>query len=139
MSIVGQTAHIDRGVTDALATYFAFGIDPGSFGMALLRGDREAAYASAHEALKPADDHEVLGSHGSEDVVATMLEVTESSLPQFARGEDVERWIGHKGLSGAPESLKVMAKLGIENPIIWNLVAKRHPEVMANKHDAQPA
>lgn len=123
MSIVGQTAHIDSGVTLALAHYLAFGLDPGSFGMALLKGDRDTAYATAHETLKP-------GSHGVEDVVATMFEVVESAIPTFARGEDITRWMKHKGLSKAPDSIKTMTKLAIANDVIWNHVVRHHPEVI---------
>jgi hypothetical protein len=131
MSIVGQTARIDIGVTEALARYLAFGIDPGSLGMALLRGDRAAAYETAHPLLDA--EHNTY----AEDVVATMFEVTESAIPVFARGDDIGRWMKHKGLSAAPESIVMMTKLGIENEILWNYVMKHYPEAI--RRSSEPA
>jgi hypothetical protein len=135
MSIVGQTAQIDTSVTEALGEYLAFGTKPNKFAMALLRGDRGTAYATLD--TLPSEDHEILGSHGVEDVVATMMEVVESAIPVFARGDDIDRWMRHKGLSGAPESIRFMAQLGIENQTIWKYVAKHHPDLITGTNQAR--
>lgn len=137
MSIVGQTAHIDIGVTESLARWLAFGIDPGSFGMALLKGDRAAAYEAAHPVLHEVENQRE-GNQPAEDIVATMFQVTESAIPSFARGEYIERWQQHKGLSKAPESIKTMLKLSIENAVIYNYIAKNYPDVLATADAKKP-
>ncbi len=132
MSIVGQTAVIDLGVMEALARYLAYGLDPGSFGKALLRGDTEEAYRCAHPLLHREEDQE-LGGRELVDIIPTMLLFTESAIPAFARGEDIDRWMEHRGLSGAPESIRAMAKLGIENYAIWNYVQNKHADAISGK------
>ncbi len=129
MSIVGTQARVDEGMVQALAGYLAFGLDPGSFGMALLRGDRSEAYATAHPLLVPEPDDPT--GLVAEDVVATMFEVVEAAVPTFARGDYVDEWMKHAGLDQAPISQKTMLKMSIESPLLYNYVSKHYPQVMA--------
>ena len=62
-----------------------------------------------------------------------MLLFTESAIPSFARGEDIERWMAHEGLSRAPDSIKVMAKISVENHAVLNEVARKFPDAFPKK------
>lgn len=51
--MVGKFEGLDMNVTEAIDLYFEKGIDPGSFGRALLEEDWEQALLTAHEPLSP--------------------------------------------------------------------------------------
>jgi hypothetical protein len=95
---------LDNGVITAIDWYVVAGLHPGSFGMAIIRGDYQDACRSAHSNLL---DH----VRNGEDVVANMLQWADDTLPKSMR-EDPEAWIAHKGIQHAPASVQVEWLLG---------------------------
>jgi hypothetical protein len=95
---------LDMGMIDALAIYISHGLEPGSFGMALLVQDRELAYLTAHELLKPTKQR-------PDDIVANMLWFTKTNTPPVARGTErkIQKWMAHKGAQNPPMSFSAWA------------------------------
>lgn len=83
---------VDQDVLDALGLYVVLGLDPGSFGRALLIGDYRQALSKAHELLRR--------SYEGQDPVANMLAFTATSVPAECRGsaEAVKTWIERGGM-----------------------------------------
>jgi hypothetical protein len=100
----------DTDVLDSIRLFVLLGINPGSFGTALLQNDRERGYQCAHPLLKP--EH----NRNGEDVVANMFYVTKDLLPPFLFGNKTEllKWESHQGLLDAPVDTKVEMYLKYE-------------------------
>lgn len=89
MSIV--SLKLDLGTVQSIALFVVKGLEPGSFGRALLRGDSKDAYRCAHALLTQ-------GRHG--DIVANMLAWAEHHVPTgyFDTDEKIAAWRGLENL-----------------------------------------
>lgn len=77
--------------TSALCHFIGKGLDPGSFGRALLKRDATLARRKSHAALRRAGG------------VESMLAFVEKFIPagMFATDEDIDLWIEQGGIDGA--------------------------------------
>lgn len=92
----------DENVVEALAQYITMGLDPGSFTRALLLGDREAAYRSAHHHLYKYGD----------DLIPDHFKFVRRYVPKECRGKHkVQPWMDHDGLEHADSGVKVLWRL----------------------------
>lgn len=103
---------IDLGVYESLQAYMQLGLHPGGFAASLLAHRPEEAMQRAHPLIK-------VPSYGETTSVAeNMWTFVQEYIPFVAQGSDeiVQRWIDHNGLSGAPDSVKLVVKVGCEHP-----------------------
>jgi hypothetical protein len=93
----------DENVIAAIALYIAMGLDPGSFGRALLMNDKEAAYRSAHHMLYKHDG----------DWIPDHFKFVRRYVPLICRNtqKKVEAWMAHDGLEHADDGVKVLWRL----------------------------
>jgi hypothetical protein len=91
---------LDVDVITALGHYVREGMDPGSFGRAILAQDEELAYLNAHSLLKRGSREELFQYTPEEDVVANMLRFVRLHIPLEAQGshEVVNAWMENGGL-----------------------------------------
>jgi hypothetical protein len=97
---------IDKNVSEALAVYFLLGLEPGSFGRALILNDKNMAYRHAHRLLYT-DDRDIVPDH---------LRLVTDFMPEECWGtvRKYEDWVAHQGLKYADPAVKVklMLQLG---------------------------
>jgi hypothetical protein len=106
--------YLDMHVIEALASWVAFGLPPGSFGLALLVQDEEVARQKAHELLKrPYCGH---------DIIRDSLLFVRKRLPVESYGSSaaILLWSKLGGLSGATIDVAAYeAKLGSAMSEAW--------------------
>lgn len=105
---------VDMGVIDALRLYVLHGLNPGSFGEALLIGDKERTFVLCHPHLLTVDEGM------NQTIVDNMILFVDKIVPDFAKGsrEVVKEWERHHGLDRAPDQYKVLMALD-EKWKIW--------------------
>lgn len=97
----------DDNVISALAAYMMMGLDPGSFGRAILLGDRDLAHARAHPHLKDMDGGSPSAgpfpAPAGPTGVDNLLWFAQNLVPPIARGDvaTLRRWMEHDGMRGA--------------------------------------
>lgn len=111
---------VDNGIHQALFWYIVKGLDPGSFVIALLRGDSPDAHRRAHVLIV--------------EQIPALLDFVSDSVPTFARGEYVETWIAHDGMEGAPESQKIMFRMSVEDLHFANMFGNKITRDFIEKH-----
>lgn len=81
----------ESNITGALRNYYLFGIDPGSFTIALIKDDYESAYVRAHEILQ------------SEKTIRGLMAGMKTMIPPQCLGKNYDTWIEQGGLRGSTQ------------------------------------
>lgn len=106
---------LEHNIVTALAGFMTLGLHPGSFGHALLVGDRDLAFQRAHFIIKR-EIGEYAEPYGP-TVVDSLFSFTQNFLPDLVIGSDlaIETWIAHSGMSGADDGTKRMVERQMNN------------------------
>lgn len=102
------TITVDHGSIQAIKHYVIYGLDPGSFGRAVILGDYDLARKKAHALLL-----RLSNLNPENDIIRNMIDWVEVTLPDFMRSseENFEEWKSHSGLQGASDEIKLFMKL----------------------------
>lgn len=104
-----HTSLICVNTSQAIVRFVEMGLDPGSFGRALLLRDRSQCMARAHAILRRNN------GEGVDGMMAFVREIIPAGM--FRDCDDIARWMDHSGLRGATESDILM--LMMVNSSIW--------------------
>ena len=94
---------LEEGMTSALIHYVTMGLDPGSFGRAVLQGDYDLAAARAHPLLLGDAD----GNPLEQNIGRNYIDLIQHCFPTECHGDEdkVIAWIEMGGIRANPDSI----------------------------------
>lgn len=118
--LASEKLFFDQGMMDALHSYWRYGLNPGSFGVACLLGDYTEAYSRSHFALRIREQQDT--------IVLNMVSYA-SYLPAYCRGnlENIARWTHLGGATHAPKDVLMLCKLEWPDELFGSFSIARKP------------